>query len=305
MKSNYYAIAFIIFILVAGVFWRFGNITIPWPHDGDGGDGGTNPTLTGTWIKKGQVLTDSQGINEPSVIYDGGVFKMWYRLGWDQGSIGYATSSDGLTWTKYSGNPVLTSNNPHGPYVFKYDGTYYMYATDSWGPVYLYTSSNGQSWTAYSGNPVLTLGNASAWDGHALGNVCVWVENGQWKMIYEASGSEWNLGLATSSDGKTWTKNSGNPVLIDGGGPDVIKQGSTYYMWFHAGQLPTQIYLATSTNLVTWSSRSLIVPISESWEASQTADPEVCIAGSTVWMFYTGVQAQTPGAQSIGAAVLG
>lgn len=314
MKYNYYAVLFIIVLVVAGLLWRFGSVPLP--------NGGSNPspppspssytgTLTGTWQKKGIVLSDGQGINEPSVLYEGNpqiltghseVFKMWYRLGWSQASIGYAESSDGLSWTKYSGNPVLTSGNPYCPYVFKYGSTYYLYVTDDFGSLNLYTSNNGLSWGGYSGNPVLTLG--SGWDGRAIGNVCVWVEGGTWHMVYEAMGSQWNLGLATSSDGKAWTKYSGNPVLIDGGGPDVIKQGSMYYMWFHAGQLPTQIYLATSTNLVTWSSRSLVVPITQPWEASQTADPEVCIAGNTVWMFYTGVEAQTPGAQSIGAAVL-
>ncbi|UCD38507.1 MAG: T9SS type A sorting domain-containing protein, partial [Fidelibacterota bacterium] len=44
----------------------------------------------------------------PSVIYDGTLFHMWYS-GHD-GSIyriGYATSPDGVVWTKYDGNPVL------------------------------------------------------------------------------------------------------------------------------------------------------------------------------------------------------
>lgn len=57
-------------------------------------------------------------VRDPSV-YQFEQYNMWY---WnDNASIGYATSPDGVNWTKYSGNPVfknvLTS-------VFFNNGTY-------------------------------------------------------------------------------------------------------------------------------------------------------------------------------------
>ncbi len=48
-----------------------------------------------------------------TVLYEGGEYKMWYS-GFDgvQGlRIGYATSSDGVNWTKYAGNPVITNGS--------------------------------------------------------------------------------------------------------------------------------------------------------------------------------------------------
>ncbi len=54
---------------------------------------------------------DSDGVRDPSVLYDNVsyVYRMWYT-GIDSNGhyrLGYATSYDGLDWTKYSGNPIL------------------------------------------------------------------------------------------------------------------------------------------------------------------------------------------------------
>lgn len=65
----------------------------------------TNITLSaeGNW--------DSGEISDPVVIKKGTTYMMWYS---GKGSndeiwrIGYATSTDGVTWTKYTNNPVLT-----------------------------------------------------------------------------------------------------------------------------------------------------------------------------------------------------
>jgi len=42
------------------------------------------------------------------------VWKMWYEAvpGGNQSTTAYATSSDGLTWTKYAGNPVMSPSEP-------------------------------------------------------------------------------------------------------------------------------------------------------------------------------------------------
>src|SRR6516164_5936785 len=75
-----------------------------------------------TWTKHGIVMVPSQAwenseTSPDSVLYEDGVFKMWYHggAGWIRGvfrpaeSIGLATSPDGITWTKYAGNPILSS----------------------------------------------------------------------------------------------------------------------------------------------------------------------------------------------------
>ena len=46
----------------------------------------------------------------PNVIKDGSTYKMWYTGKSSAGpyQIGYATSSDGIAWTKHGANPIIT-----------------------------------------------------------------------------------------------------------------------------------------------------------------------------------------------------
>ena len=64
-------------------------------------DGANNRPVWGAW--------DEKWVRYPTVITDDGEYKMWY-VGYDRnevGRIGYATSTNGIDWTKYPNNPVL------------------------------------------------------------------------------------------------------------------------------------------------------------------------------------------------------
>src|SRR3954467_3605865 len=59
---------------------------------------------------KGEKSWDDGIIVGHSVIKSGNTYKMWYSGAHDildPKSIGYATSTDGIHWTRYSGNPVF------------------------------------------------------------------------------------------------------------------------------------------------------------------------------------------------------
>jgi len=55
---------------------------------------------------------DRLSVKFANVVFDSGAYKMWYdsrpSIG-DLGEISYATSGDGLHWSKYPGNPVVTA----------------------------------------------------------------------------------------------------------------------------------------------------------------------------------------------------
>lgn len=74
---------------------------------------------SGTW--------NSNGINNMFVFIEGGIWKMLLEGG---GSVlsaaGYYTSPDGITWTAYSGNPVI-GNGGAGPFVKKIGNTYWLW----------------------------------------------------------------------------------------------------------------------------------------------------------------------------------
>src|SRR5438445_4708770 len=80
----------------------------------------------GRWTKlRGPLIVATEpweeaALSEPSVIYEDGVFRLWYRGGWENCSLGLATSTDGLTWTKSPANPLLSGTCQ--PEVVKEDG---------------------------------------------------------------------------------------------------------------------------------------------------------------------------------------
>ncbi|MBN2424088.1 MAG: T9SS type A sorting domain-containing protein [Calditrichaceae bacterium] len=180
---------------------------------------------------------DDEYVGNCSVVLIDTVFHMWYTG--EDGQhyrIGYATSPDGITWTKFHANPVVE---------FGYEGMWdegevmhpmVLYDGDSlrmWYNGYgqglqrtgYATSKNGIYWYKHSKNPVLSLGPEGAWVDYQLIMMSVLYEDGEYKMWFTAGDGTYDdrmyyrIGYAGSSDGVNWSKYHGNPVL-DMGGPD-------------------------------------------------------------------------------------
>ena len=239
-----------------------------------------NPVLTagasGNW--------DENGVSQPTVLR-ASPYAMWFS-GWDASdidSIGYATSPYGLNWTKYASNPVLTSGTSgswddygvYGPCVIKEGSTYKMWYTgysfsNDVAQIGYATSTDGINWTKYSSNPVLTMGSSGDWDMNGVGAPTVIKDGSTYKMWFGGSdkGKWWQIGYATSTDGINWTKYSSNPVLTYGfsgswnywgvDAPSVVKDGSTYHMLYIGMKSKNEggIGYATSTDGINWTEAS-------------------------------------------------
>ena len=95
---------------------------------------------------------DAVEVDGPSVIIEGGLFKMWFSSEGMNGNIGYATSIDGITWEKYNGNPVIEDGEL--PSVIYDNGIYKMWYWSS-GGIFYATSMDGIDWNKHSSNPVV------------------------------------------------------------------------------------------------------------------------------------------------------
>jgi predicted GH43/DUF377 family glycosyl hydrolase len=188
---------------------------------------GGNPVLAagapGSW--------DADGARWATVISDGGVFKMWYtgRDASGTNRIGYATSPDGIAWTKYAGNPVLDLGSAGAwderrvsePAVIKDGATYKMcYGGRNiagWDSIGYATSPDGLNWTRYARNPVLVGSPPGSWD-IVVYAPSVILEGGVYAMAYSGcnnAGTACEIGYARSADGIHWTRQG-----------RVIQQGS-------------------------------------------------------------------------------
>lgn len=222
-----------------------------------------NPVVTttpGDW--------DSDVVGWQSVVFNGEYYEMWYtnyEINY-RFRFGYATSSDGINWTKYEGNPIFEKGAPGEwddysvaiPYVVRTDTLYQMWYTGSrqdgiWQTGYA-TSKDGINWTRHPENPILPSGKQGDWDyGMAAGRNCFY-ENGLYYMYYCGNSKpfhnfyDMSFGLATSVDGIHWTKHPDNPILEQGSSGDwdkdglwigqVFKEGHRYRMWYTGRLLP-------------------------------------------------------------------
>jgi len=192
------------------------------------------------------------------VLKDVNTYKMWYT-GWTGDSvhagggistrlnfrIGYATSPDGLEWTKHTGDAgkgsVLGLGDPGDldakgvgqPYVIKEGSTYRMWYEGFDGSVwriFYATSTDGVVWIKQG--VALSPGNAGSLDEAGLRKPVVVSRNGQYELWYTGQTTAsplYHVLRATSSDGLTWTKVPGEVELhpddvLDG--PEKLHLGS-------------------------------------------------------------------------------
>jgi len=283
-----------------------------------------NPVLTptpGTW--------DADSVTQPRVIFDQSIFKMWY-VGSSLGiiGIGYATSSDGITWAKHPG-PVLSTGQAGtwdsaslGLGSVMWNGTHFvMYYRGAGltsfqnGAIGLAYSTDGVSWVKYARNPVLRPAYV---DARLISSPYVVKEPQIYNMWYAARslGDPPNSQLtriiyATSFDGINWARYSAAVVepsesasAFDSGSvfsPTVIYDGTTYGMWytaFDAGFLIPQIGYATAKDVTVWSkfeNNPLLVPGQPgSWDAGGVENQCVLSVGSKFIMFYDGFSQRNP-----------
>jgi hypothetical protein len=285
----------------------------------------------GKWLKNpwNPVLTPTQpldqgSLQEPNLLYENGIYKLWYTGGFSKEQINYATSPNGLTWAKCPINPVLGGGNGGESgdaargFVVKVADIYYLYYNSNpWGDERLATSSDGIRWRSQG---VIIPTSALTWNG-GFGNSCVWVEGKTWYMIFECYhkvSNLWEMGLATSTDGRAWSLYP-NPLrsmqIGDGtyGGPMVIKHNGLYHCWYHAaakyrlgdnGFLPTAVYRATSSDRVNWQVYSTIpvLSLTQQYEVDQVADPTIAEINGRCIMLVDQMNNSSPGVGRLGLA---
>jgi predicted GH43/DUF377 family glycosyl hydrolase len=177
-------------------------------------------------------------VKDPWVIYDGTQYVLYYS-GWTSATskfqIGRATSSDLLTWTRDTSNPVIALGAGGAiddagcsfPTVI-YDleeadpsrrwKMWYTATKAGGNPTVAYAySADGITWTKYG--RVLDVGSAGTWDAIAVSPGCIYKDGATWYLFYQGrknntANPRWQGGVATFTDPEsTYTKYASNPTI--------------------------------------------------------------------------------------------
>ena len=223
----------------------------------------SNPLFAGT----GKATWDSRIRERGCVLHEGNRWHFWYT-GYntditDTRLLGYATSPDGLTWTRHSDRPIFTESWVEDMHVVKQGDTYYMVAEGRNDIAHLLTSLDGVRWQDLGRLDIRYTDGRPLTEG-PYGTPTLWVEDGRWHLFYERR--DRGVWLSTTKDRKIWTNVQDEPVLVRGPKAydkcaialnQIIKHKSRYYAIYHANadpkrQVPWTTNIATSEDLVTW-----------------------------------------------------
>jgi hypothetical protein len=192
-------------------------------------------TGTDTW---------DRGIRERGyILWEDSLYKMWYT-GYNYDieptmHLGYATSPDGIRWTRYSGNPIFSDYWTEDVQLLRHEGKYYMVAEGEEDIAHLLTSTDGIHWQRQGDLDIRKVNGEPIGPG-AYGTPTLWLEDGQWYLFYERG--DMAVWLAGSTDTKVWTNIQDEPVIERGPEPhekegialnQIIKYQGRYYGYYH------------------------------------------------------------------------
>ncbi len=235
---------------------------------------------TGAWDR------NARAEHAPFVLKEDGVYKMWYEGANRDGirHLGYATSTNGIDWTPYPGNPVLEAGPEsydqggaaHGS-VLNDGSTYklWYHAISKEGVIIAYaTSADGINWTKQ--RPVLES-QPGQWDTNLWGP-SVLKRDGIYWMWYAGSGPAQQpaIGVVTSTNGITWTRFLAGPVVTETqpiGDPHVISDSGGLRMWYQDFE-QGGIHYAESDDGIAWT-KSVSNPVLTPRDLGQWGDPIV------------------------------
>jgi predicted GH43/DUF377 family glycosyl hydrolase len=150
----------------------------------------------------------------PDVMWDedAKLYRMWYSGGeqYEPNALGYATSPDGITWTKYASNPVFTGDpkidwekqRATACHVVKTGGWFYMFYIGfrdvDHAQIGVARSRDGIThWQRLPANPIVRSGTGK-WDDDACYKPYAILKDDRWLLWYNGrKGSLEQIGLVT------------------------------------------------------------------------------------------------------------
>ncbi|HVJ83071.1 MAG TPA: glycosylase, partial [Planctomycetia bacterium] len=183
------------------------------------------------WTRSGEnPLPPDAWVEDMMVVKENGRYHMFAEGEKDVAQ--ELTSDDGIHWVrigpldvrKTNGEPI--SAGAFGtPTVWVENGTWHLFYERSDKGVWLATSRDRKVWTNVSDEPVLARGQTGA-DRFAIALNQIVKHGGRYYAFYHGSDlpswKEWTVNVAVSSDLRSWTKYSGNPIATNNESSGIV-----------------------------------------------------------------------------------
>jgi len=312
------------------------------------GDGSSPPSESWTLSPATPVIgyQDFGGAvwNDPSVLYEGSMYRMWLSNGTGPSGVKIheADSTDGVIWNLAApvGSPQIVPGpnafdlvSVETPAVVKVGATYHLYYTAVPDNTFVNysighaTSPDGITWTK-DATPVIakpTTPNEWGWLGVAEPGITY--ANGTFYLYYAMvrcregwDGStctgpapvvQRGIGLATSTDGTTFTPDPGNPIVVQSASypasslyegystPNALFVNGTFHLFYDVAQevggsfRQVAIAHATSTDGRTFTEVPNIL-VRNDWTSYELRSPAVVDIGGSLELFFAGNNGSDP-----------
>ena len=213
----------------------------------------SNPLFSGT----GKDTWDEAIRERGFILKEGDGYHLWYtgfrKNRNEMMMLGYATSPDGIQWTRYANNPIFTDNWVEDMLVLKRDSLYYMFAEGRNDIAHMLTSTDKITWTDH-GSLEISQANGEPLSSGPYGTPTVFIDGDVWHLFYERNDE--GIWHATSADLRIWKNVQDDPVIEKG--PEaydkfgvalnqIIKYGDHYYAYYHG--TPTEDWSLWNTNV--------------------------------------------------------
>ncbi|MDQ2946151.1 MAG: hypothetical protein M3Y27_09465 [Acidobacteriota bacterium] len=261
---------------------------------------------------------DSHDVLNPSVIRSAaGYLNLYSGFDGKTWRTGAATSADGISWTKSTQILGPDLSTWEGSYIAgngaliaysRLNGLAYYYQAGRPPRIGLARASSGSGPWKKEAQPVLGLGPYGSWDEWGVADPYVIEDSGSLYMFYLGMdrAQRQRLGVATSTDGASWTKLRSNPVLELGsfgtfdesglGEPAVWASNGFYWMLYtgrdHAEN--RRLGLARSTDGVHWEKRPEVFSGTQPWASKVLCDPTVLIENGEIRVWFGGGDVARP-----------
>lgn len=201
-----------------------------------------------TGVLQGQIVKE----NDSS-------YSMWYSSLGPGLRVAKATSQNGLSWEGNTYFSFLSNQDTHDPYFVNSNPNYLYFATTPSGNttrIMRISQTNGVFDNATIQEVLIPGKN---WGVNGTTSPVVWYENNTYYLFYSALGATWDMGMATSQNGVTFSECNGNPFLIGDTVPrSIIKYENEYYLFFHSPQGLGYVKTSTLGCNTGWSARTLL-----------------------------------------------